>query len=76
MNQKELTLTFVMILKKPFGLHGLYKKYSALSGLTISSPPVPSRHVSVAVIEFTTESVSLWILMSIDFPVINMGILL
>ena len=32
MNQKEPTKTFVMISnwKKPFGLHGLHKKYSAL----------------------------------------------
>ena len=35
MNQKELDKTFMMIfnLIKPFGLHGLYKKYSALQGL-------------------------------------------
>ena len=31
MNQKELTKTFMMILKKNhFGFHGLYKKFSTL----------------------------------------------
>ena len=31
MNRKDQTKTFMIIfnLKKPFGLHGLYKKYSA-----------------------------------------------
>ena len=34
-NQKELTVTFMMIsnLNKPFGLHDLYKNNSALYGL-------------------------------------------
>ena len=33
MNQKELTKTIMMILKKPFDPHGFYKKY--FSALTV-----------------------------------------
>ena len=38
MNQKELTKTFMMILeRKNFGLHELYKKNTALKGLVLSN---------------------------------------
>ena len=36
MNQKELTKTFMMIsnLKKPFGVHGIFKNYQRFNPLT------------------------------------------